>query len=130
MSYSIEQYSNFRNQYKQARKNYRHNFDDDFDTAKQFLQEKLAGPFIDHEPRKMPKTDVIGGVGQDINHPICKTRMFVEDAQSQIGRVIWLHDYDNMNIFLIDIYTKTDRGNHDVQRIRKAYAEYIDEYLS
>lgn len=130
MSYSIKQFSKFRHQYKKARKKYKHNFDDDFNALKKFLQGKIADSFIDHDPRKMPKTDVISGLGQDVEHPICKTRMMITDAQSQIGRVIWLHDQVNMQIFLIDIYHKNQRSNHSVPRIRKAYAEYLDDHMS
>lgn len=129
MGYSVDEYSNFKNQYKKARKKYKHNFDDDFGAVLKFVRKKLEGPFINHDPRKMPKTDVISGLGDGLDHPICKTRMMVTDAQQQIGRLIWLHDHPNMQIFLVDIYHKNQRANHDDQRIRKAYREYLDEYM-
>lgn len=130
MSYSIEEFSKFKSQYKKARKNYKHNFDDDYDALIKFLREKLSGPFIDHDPRKMPKTDVISGLGNGVEHPVCKTRMMITDAQDQIGRVVWLHNHDNMQIYLIEIYHKNQRANHSRQRIRKAYQEYGEEHLN
>lgn len=129
MDYSVEEFSRFKRSYKKARKKYKRNFDDDFDTVMQVIEERMSESLYDQDPEKVPNTVIISGLGAGVQHDICKTRMYVEDAQSKIGRLVWLHDEENERIYLIEIYHKNQRDNHSRERIRIAYREYREEYL-
>ena len=54
--------------------------------------------------------------------------IYIEEAKKYIGRLIFLIDKERKLIFLIDVYQKNDRGNHDVGIIKSAYTEYIQKY--
>lgn len=129
MDYTVEDYSRFDHFYKQARSKYKRSFDDDFDTVMTVIKKRISNSLYNHDPGKVPNTDVISGLGAGINHDICKTRMYIEEAQDKIGRLIWLHDEVAPQIYLMDIYHKKQRTNHSVERIRMAYREYQEEYL-
>lgn len=124
MNYSVEEHSKFDDLYKKARKKYKHSFDDDFNTVIDVIETKISGSLYDQDPRKLPGTVVISGLGAGVQHDVCKTRIYIEDANGKIGRLVWLHDEAEECIYLIDIYHKSQRSNHSNERIRSAYREY------
>lgn len=129
MDYTVVEFSRFKKLYKKARKNYNRNFDDDFDTVMQVIEGRMSESLYGQDPEKVPNTNIISRLGDGVEHDICKTRMYIEDAQSKIGRLVWLHDDEYERIYLIEIYHKNQRDNHSRERIRMAYREYQEEYL-
>lgn len=120
--YTVREFSKFKKRYKEVRKKYSYSFDDDFDKAKMVVKGKLE---LGIDVRSIPKTVVISRVGADITIPALKTDMWIDEAKSYTGRIIYFVDKENKIIFLVDVYYKQKEDNHNVETIRTAYGEYI-----
>lgn len=126
--YEIHQYSEFPKQYKKVAKRYPHTFDDDFNEVKKMIRKKLG--WVGDNPDKVSSTDEISGLGEEVELPILKTDVIIEEAGQKTGRLIWLCDTENRRIFLIDVYHKGQRANHDEAIIRSGYKEYLEQHLN
>ena len=124
--YNISYYSGFDNVFKKTAKKYKHTFDKDFDTLLKVITGKL--PFVNEDLRKIPQTNIIPNLGDDIKLPIAKTRMFIKECREHKGRVIFLFDKEKSNLFFIDVYVKNNNENHDDVMIKAAYLEYIQRF--
>jgi hypothetical protein len=125
-SYSVDEFSGFSKLLKKVMKKFSRTFDDDFKTACQVLCSKL--PILKGNYRQLPKTDVIAGLGSDIKCPCCKTEVYIEEAKKYCGRLIYFVDTKRNLIFLVDVYYKTERENHDPAIIQRAYLEFVSKY--
>ena len=124
--YDVDESTQFSNLFKKVNKKYKRTFDDDFGTVLQVIRAKLE--INNGDGRKLPKTDVIGGLGESIQFPFCKTHIYIEEAKKDFGRLIFLVDKDKKIIFLTDVYHKNNRENHDANIIRAAHYEFKQKY--
>lgn len=124
--FTIIEFSGFNDLYSDVLRKY-DSFNDDFNDVKNMIQKKLE--WVGNNPEKVSKTDRIPMKDKLAEGVYAlKTRVFIEDAGSKIGRLIWICDTERENIFLTDVYHKNDRINHQPNRIIEAYNEYREEH--
>ncbi len=117
------EYSGFSKCYKKVWKKYRHTFEEDYQRVITVIKRKIAIENGNH--RYIPNSNQIQGLGKDIKLPIIKTRVQIKEARDNCGRLIYLVDNERKTLFLIDLYYKSDRENHDEKLIKEAYKEYL-----
>lgn len=111
-------YDEFNSHFKKVAKKYKHSFEHDFEVLLKVIRATKE---------ESPQTEQISGLGQDITLPIYKIRMHIKETQQKSGRVIFLLDHKNKTIAFIDVYTKNDQENHNVELIKSGYRWYLNK---
>lgn len=125
--YDILEFSDFESQYRDVLKDYRNSFQEDFQAIKNTIKGQLNGEYS-LDPEQVTGDTYEIPMGENFRFKAFKTYMMIKEAQSKIGRLIWICDEDKENIVLADVYHKNDREDHDEAIIAKAHNEYFEDY--
>ncbi|MFB6145888.1 MAG: hypothetical protein ABEJ99_05295 [Candidatus Nanohaloarchaea archaeon] len=124
--YEVIEFSGFNSCYEDVLKDYRNSFPEDFQAIKQTIKGQLEEYNI--EPKQVTGDTYRIPMGERFRFKALKTYMMIKEAQSDIGRLVWIFDEELKNILLVEVYHKNDRTNHNEERIARAHNEYYEEY--